>query len=102
MKVIDRLLPDNFFVGLIQGVIVPCLVVLLLLSFGTVEWTRNMFASKAFVNLFVKMVSLSVLPNLGLFYLYINRNYYRGGKGVIVATLIIAFFVFLVKFILSV
>lgn len=99
MKIIDKIFPDNFVFGLIQGIIAPCIIISLILFFGTVEWSSNMFVSKAFINLFIKIVSICVLPNLGLFYLYINKNFYRGAMGVIVATFAFAVIVFAVKFI---
>ncbi|MCT4638463.1 MAG: hypothetical protein N4A72_12240 [Bacteroidales bacterium] len=95
---LNRFIPDKFLVGLIQGVLIPAVIVTVFLLIQINDWYAEMIKSKAFIDLFVKLLSLASLPNLGLFYLYINRLKYRGGKGIIVATFVYAIIIFVVKF----
>lgn len=44
------------------------------------------------------LLSLAVLPNLGLFWIFIKRNQYLQARGVIMATLLLAVCVILLKF----
>ncbi len=94
----NRFIPDRFFVGFIQGILIPAVIVSVFLIFKVNDWYMEMIKSKVFIDLFVKLLSLASLPNLGMFYLYINRLKYRGGKGIILATFIYAIVIFVVKF----
>lgn len=44
------------------------------------------------------LLSLAVLPNLGVFWVFIKRNQYFEARGVIMATLLLAVCVILLKF----
>ena len=44
------------------------------------------------------VISLSVIPNLILFFLFIQKNYLKGGRGVLLATFLFAFLVLIIRF----
>jgi len=44
------------------------------------------------------LLSLAVLPNLGVFWVFIRRNQYNQARGVIMATLLLAICVIVLKF----
>lgn len=59
------------------------------------EYLRILVESKKLVS----VLSLTVLPNLGPFMLFINSNRYSAGRGVLAATIIIGIIIFILKFI---
>lgn len=59
------------------------------------EYLRILIESKKLVS----VLSLTVLPNLGPFMLFINSNRYSAGRGVLAATIIIGIVIFILKFI---
>jgi len=76
--------------GLIIGLIVPLIaipLVILLLS-----WTQH-FEFIRYWNKFIeddtvksKILSLSIIPNLGVFYLFLNRERYDIARGIIIGS----------------
>ena len=90
---------DNILTGLIPALVLP---VLTMLGFwiiksdqGLLEFLKNFQQMR----MLSKVVSLSVLPNLLLFFIFIwtNRNF--SARGVIFATLLLALFMLILKFI---
>jgi len=92
---------DNLKLGLILGILAPALTmfVVYLIWFTQYDFSELLdFLLKK--RLFTKIVSLCVLPNLALFFLFLNKNFYRSGRGILMATIIFAIFVFVTKFML--
>lgn len=89
---------DRIWVGLILGIITPFIV---LLGYYKVNYDYLRFDSFIFkeimASVLVPLVSLCVLGNLGVFYLFITKELYQGAKGVIFATLLYAAVVFAIK-----
>ena len=84
--------------GLIIGFILPILFFLLyyIFRFGSLDFSsyiRFLIESKKLVS----VLSLSVIPNLAPFMLFINTNRYSSGRGVLTATIILGIFVFILK-----
>ena len=67
---------NKLWVGLVMGILV-----------------FKMFVS----NIFTPLLSLSVVVNLGLFFIFINKNFYYAARGVIFSTIIYAIIVFALK-----
>lgn len=85
--------------GLIPALVLP---VLTLIGFWILKSDRGLWEFlKQFqqMRMLSKVVSLAVLPNLLLFFIFIwtNRNF--SARGVIFATLLLAFFMLILKFI---
>jgi len=90
---------DKMSWGTILGLIVPFIAIVVFyfikydhISFG--EFIRN------FKNMGVltHVISLAVIPNLVLFFAFMQKNYLKGGRGVLLATFIFAFLVLIVRF----
>lgn len=86
--------------GLVIGFILPILFFLLyyIFRFGHIsfsDYLRFLIESKKLVS----VLSLTVLPNLAPFMLFINSNRYSSGRGVLTATIILGIFVFILKLI---
>ncbi len=84
--------------GLIIGLVLPILVMFIFYEF------RNMQSFDMFINLVKKagilthLISLCVLPNLFVFFIFMWTNRLHSAKGVIGATFIYTFIVLIMKF----
>ncbi|MDG1348007.1 MAG: hypothetical protein P8M61_05025 [Crocinitomicaceae bacterium] len=88
--------------GLIIGIILPILIVPLVILI--LSWAQNFYYEQLwyrFMNnnsTMSKMLTLAVLANLGLFYIYLNKEKYQFAMGVILGTVcylpLIVYFVF--------
>lgn len=80
---------DRFWIGLIPGMICPLLafVFFYLLQIGDISFI-NYVRSVQSPELLSKIISFGCVINLGVFFLFINRNYYNASRGVIGATLL--------------
>jgi hypothetical protein len=90
---------DNLKLGLLLGILAPAITMLViyLVQFTEYNFTEliNVLISK---RVFTKIVSLCAIPNLALFFLFLNKNYFRAARGVLLATVLFALFVFITKF----
>lgn len=96
MKIAEKY--DRLAVGLAAGLLLPVLAFLvswLILSDGPLSQYIERFQK---LNRISSLISLSALPNLLLFFLFLWKNMYRSARGVIFATLILAFVMLMVKF----
>lgn len=90
---------DNLQLGLVLGIIAPALTMLIIYL---IQFTDHNF--KELIDLliskrvFTKIVSLCVIPNLALFFLFLNKNYFKSARGILLATILFALFVFITKF----
>ena len=86
--------------GLLVGFLCPVLFFFLyyIFRFGQyhfADYLRLLIESKKLVN----VLSITVLPNLAPFMLFINSNRYSSGRGVLAATIILGIIIFILKFI---
>ena len=90
---------DNLKLGLILGLLAPVLTIVAVYFIRFVEYDfkelLNFLVEK---KIFTKILSLCVIPNLALFFLFLNKNYFRTARGILTATFIFAIFVFITKF----
>ena len=97
----SRPIYNKLLTGLVLGILLPSISVLL---FYLVKHPAKSFYD--FLVLVTEMdvispiLSLCALPNLGIFYFFINREWWYSARGIILATLLWAILVFLVKFML--
>jgi hypothetical protein len=97
MKIAEKY--DRLAVGLAGGLLLPVLAFLvswLILSDGPLSQYIERFQN---FNRISSLISLSALSNLLLFFLFLWKNMYSSARGVIFATLILAFVMLIVKFI---
>ena len=91
----DRSKLDSLWIGLVVGIFVP---VLSLLMFYYSTFTKVSFMDYSLqVRILPKIISLCVVPNLGVFFLFIWRNHYYSARGIILATVIITLVVLVLK-----
>lgn len=84
--------------GIAVGLISPILFFLLYYIFrfgqyGFADYLQFLVESKKLAN----VLSLTVLPNLAPFMLFINSNRYSSGRGVLGATVVIGIIIFIIK-----
>ena len=97
----DRSLFFNKIIyGVIVGLIMPILSFLLyfIFRFGQysfADYLQFLIESKKLVN----VLSLTVLPNLAPFMLFINSSRYSAGRGVLTSTVLLGIVIFILKFI---
>lgn len=86
--------------GLILGFLGPILTLLIIYFFAAGDVAiRDYIRQLIFFNVYTHIISLSVLPNLLTFFLFIWRNKLRSGRGVLMATIILALVVLGMKLI---
>lgn len=89
---------DRTWLGFVCGLLAPWLVMLIYYRVNYYYLQPDSFLYKTFVQLvFVPLLSLCVIANLGVFFLFIWRDKNASAKGVIMATFLYAIYVFAVK-----
>lgn len=90
---------DNLKLGLLFGIVAPVLTMLVIYLVQFSDYNLNELVDILVAKkVFTKIVSLCVIPNLALFFFFLNKNYYRSARGILSATIIFAIFVFISKF----
>jgi uncharacterized membrane-anchored protein len=92
---------NHIAVGLIAGIITPIitLIVVYYSTFKSQGYTPSEFWDfLILMNVIGKLLSLCVVPNLGIFFLFIWRNLLLSARGVLAATFIIAISIIIYKF----
>jgi len=90
---------DNLNLGLLLGILAPALTMLVIYLVQFTEYNfKDLIDQLISKRVFTKIVSLCVIPNLALFFLFLNKNYFRSARGVLFATILFALFVFITKF----
>ncbi len=88
---------DNLKLGLILGTVIPFLAMVIAyygkFKIGTLQETWEYLSR---MGILTKIMSLSVLPNLAFFSLFIWAETYKSARGVLTGTFILAFFVLII------
>ncbi len=90
---------NRMWVGTLLGIGIPILALLIYQqakfgSLGLFEFLRTYFQ----MGILTHIISLSVIPNLLVFFGFINRDYLKAARGVLLATFIFAFTVLIIRF----
>lgn len=90
---------DKILWGLLFGLLLPALSLFIFYklkydNMALVEFLRSFHK----MGILTHVISLSVIPNLVLFFLYMSKNYLKGGRGVLLATFLFAFGVLIIRF----
>lgn len=93
---------DKQKLGFLLGFIAPPLtfVIIYFISFPDLSVAQYIDHLRLH-SVFLKVVSLCVVPNLALFFLFIWKNYLLAARGVLTATMIYAVVVFVIYFLRS-
>ncbi len=91
---------NKLLIGLLSGIIIP-VITLLIFTFIKSESINVIHYLKFVVrmSLMSNILSLCALPNLAIFYLFINKEFYYSARGVILATIIWGALVVITRFI---
>jgi hypothetical protein len=93
---------DNFFLGLALGLLCPVIAMVLFFYFKADVHNLNTFWNFLIgTQILSKLISLCVIPNLLIFFLFIWTDKLISARGVVYATLFYAIVVFVVKFSIS-
>ena len=90
---------NKFWIGFSLGIFLPLVVFLLVYLIGYSKTPFGEFLEFAFViKALPKILCLCVLPNLAIFYLFLNKEYWYATRGVITATLLCTLAILAIKF----
>lgn len=90
---------NKFWTGLTLGIVLPVFVFLLVYFIAYSKTAFREFMEFAFLmRALPKILCLCVIPNLIIFYLFLNREYWYATRGVISATFLYALAVVVIKF----
>jgi len=101
MKKKKSTLFNNWFIGVISGLIIPIPGVYIFYLTQDVSYDFSQFLNLAIkYNLFSQILSVGVIANLLIFFLFLNTNNYKSAKGVILATFIYAIITLIIKYLI--
>ena len=91
---------NKLWIGLVLGIVSPVLAFLAIYFIGYgARYPLTDFIKQSYnVLILTKMLSLCVVPNLGIFYLFLNREFWYATRGIILATLLCTFGIVIVNF----
>jgi hypothetical protein len=91
---------DSLKLGAILGLVVPAIAFLVfyVLNFSKVPFSFFVkYATQ--IAAVSKILSLSLLPNLVVFFIYLRKDYYLTARGILMSTIIWTFAIVFIKFI---
>lgn len=84
--------------GILSGLIVPVILILLIYAVKFKESSFNSFVMASIEqNVAAPIIALSLIGNLGLFFLFLQRNMFWASRGVMVSTLLYGFLMLYLK-----
>jgi len=90
---------NKFWIGLTLGIVLPLVFFLLVYYFGYSKTPFGEFLEYALIiRALPKILSLCIIPNLAVFYFFLNREFWYATRGVITATLLSTLAVLAIKF----
>jgi hypothetical protein len=92
---------DKLWLGFILAILTPSVTLYIVFFYKFDEYSiRQFFHFMITMRIMSKMFSLCVLPNLGLFFLFIWGDFLRGARGVLAATFLVTFVIIFIQFVL--
>jgi len=89
---------NSVLAGLVPGLLFPSLTLLVLWTVKSDLGLIEFLVQFQRLQMLSKLISLSAIPNLLLFFLFIWTNRNLSARGVIFATLLLAFLMLILKF----
>ncbi len=88
--------------GLIMGILLPVLcipLVLLVLSWVQDYYFEQLWDRFVYQNQYrIRIITISIIANLGIFYFFLNRERYNIAMGIILGSILYAPYVIYIKF----
>jgi hypothetical protein len=90
---------NNFILGIIAGLLLPfiSLFIYWLWSYKYMSFIPQFFKFLLMGRVLSAVLSLCLIPSLGMFFLFINREYYKTTRGIILSTLLYGFAIVALK-----
>ena len=89
---------NNIYTGTSLGIIVPLIVVFIFFKVKFPQFTVSYVLDYSIqMRALPKIISLCVVPNLGIFFLFMWKNFLYSARGVILATFIMTVLVLALK-----
>ena len=90
---------NSFILGVVIGFVVPLIALVLFNSSVTkndsfISFINNLISK----NILASVISIMVVPNLALFFLFLKLNKIKTVKGILASTVVLAIIVFIAKF----
>jgi len=90
---------NKFWTGITLGIVLPLAVFLLVYFLGYSKTPFGEFLEYAImIQALPKILCLCVIPNLAIFYFFLNKEFWYATRGVIAATLLCTLVVVVIKF----
>jgi hypothetical protein len=90
---------NNFFLGFTLGLITPLVALIIFNASITHNDSISSFINNLLSkNIFAAVISITGIPNLALFFLFLKLEKYKTVKGIMTITAILAILVFIIKF----
>ncbi len=88
------------WIGTVGGILLPFISLFIYhaIKFSDISFSEFL-ASYARIGVLTHVISLAVIPNLLLFFAFIQANFLRGARGVLLATFLFAFAVLIIRFV---
>jgi uncharacterized membrane protein len=93
MQTKTKSLYDNRLLGFFLGILVPVMAITMFYLYRDPENFQTFYQEVVSVNILSRLVSLCVLPNLLVFFVFIWTHKYKSAHGVIGATFVYALIV---------
>ena len=90
---------NTIWIGTLIGALLPQFFMFLywLAEFDFLSSMSSFYKYAIAGKILSPLISLCVVPNVGLLFLLMNKNHYRAGKGIILATILYGFFIVYLK-----
>ena len=92
----------DYLKGALIGIITPLIVVPIVLLI--ISWTQGYDFERLWGEFVrnetsrIKILTISIIANLGWFYFFLNREYFNIGKGIIIGSILYAPYIIYIKF----
>jgi hypothetical protein len=92
---------DKLWLGLILALAAPVITIFIVYLHSFDNYSiKEFFHFLAAMRIMSKLFSLCVLPNLGIFFLFIWGDFLRGARGVLTATFIVTAVILIIQFVI--
>jgi hypothetical protein len=92
---------DLVKLGFFLGILIPVISFVIIYLLKSDQMTFDAyFRFLVDMKTLPKLMSLTVIPNLGVFFLFIYKDHYYGARGVLAATIVLAIAILVIKFVI--
>ena len=90
---------DNYWLGLFIGLFLPMLFILLywIYSYSFMQFVPAFFSYLIKGKVLAPVLSICIVPILGVFYLFLNKEKYRTIKGILTSVFLYGFLILYLK-----